>query len=113
MRAAEQYRTLEFDRLLEQLAGYAQSEVTRDLVRNIEVVFHPARVDENLDQTGELLKFASDNPAVDLPSFGRIEDLRELLSRVGLGELISPQEARSVLAFFDTAAEFDGFRQRL
>ena len=113
MRAAEQYRTLEFDRLLEQLAGYAQSEVTRDLVRNVEIVFHPARVDENLDQTAEAIKFANDNPAVDLPSFGRIEDLRDLLSRVGLGELISPQEARSLLAFFDTSAEFDGFRQRL
>jgi DNA mismatch repair protein MutS2 len=113
MRAAEQYRTLEFDRLLEQLAGYAQSEVTRELVRNIEIVFHPARVDENLDQTAELLHFANDNPAVDLPAFGRIEDLRDLLSRVGLGELISAQEARSLLAFFDTAAEFDGFRHRV
>lgn len=113
MRAAEQYKTLEFDRLLEQLAGYAQSEVTRELVRNIEVVFHPARVDENLDQTAEAIRIANDNPAVELPSFRRIEDLRDLLSRVGLGELISAQEARSLLAFFDTAAEFDGFRQRL
>ncbi|MDQ3023323.1 MAG: Smr/MutS family protein [bacterium] len=113
MRAAEQYRTLEFDRLLKQLGGYAQSEVTRELIENIEVVFHPARVDENLDQTTEALKFANDNPAVELPSFSAITDLRQLLSRIGLGELVSAQEARSLLAFFDTSAEFDAFRARL
>jgi DNA mismatch repair protein MutS2 len=113
MRAAEQYRNLEFDRVLEHLAGYAQSEVTRELIRNIEVVFHPARVDENLDQTAEAIRFANDNPAVDMPAFGRIEDLRELLGRVSLGELISTQEARSLLAFFETAAEFDNLRSKL
>ena len=75
MCAADEYRNLEFDALLEQLSGYAGSELTRQLIRQIEVVFHPARVDENLAQTTEALRFMENKPSVSLPHFAQIEDL--------------------------------------
>jgi len=104
--SAQQYKNLEFDKLLEQLAGYAGSELTRDLIRNVEVVFHPARIDENLDQTAEALSFMEAKPGVERPAFSQLEDLTGLLERMTAGELVDAQEARSLLRFLGLCVDF-------
>jgi DNA mismatch repair protein MutS2 len=113
MRAAEKYRSLEFDRLLEQLAGYARSPVTRELVRNLSVVFHPARVDENLDQTEEAVRLSGENAISELPDFGQLDDVEPLWQRIAVGELIDKAEARALLRFFALCGSFTRFLRRI
>lgn len=107
MIAAEQYRNLEFDKVLERLAGYAGSELTRQLITGIDVVFHPARIDENLDQTGEALQFMETKPGVERPAFSQLEDITDLLERISAGELPDAQETRQLLRFFSICGELD------
>jgi len=107
VRAAEKYRNLDFDKFLNQLAGYAGSDLTRELINNIEVVFHPARIDENLDQTSEALRFLDDKPTVDLPAYRQLEDLNELLDRICAGELLDAGEARQMIRFLNLTQDFD------
>ncbi len=113
MLAAERYANLEFDRLLEQLAGYAGSPLTRELIRDVEIEFHPARIEENLDQTAEALRFMDDHPAGGLPPFSQLEDLTDLIERIAAGELVDPTQARTLLRFFQVCAGFDALREAL
>ena len=82
----QRWSSPEFDRLLEQLAGFAQSEVTRELIRNVEVVFHPARVDENLDQTAIASPLPANvralKPESVSPAFGSPTLLLEMVMRM-------------------------------
>lgn len=110
---AERYANLEFDRLLEQVAGFAGSPLTRTLIREVDVEFHPARVDENLDQTSEALRFMDDHPASGLPPFAQLEDLTDLLERIVAGELVDPMQARILLRFLQVCASFDALREAM
>jgi DNA mismatch repair protein MutS2 len=107
MRAAEAYASLDFDRCLEQLAGYAYSELTRQLIRDVELVFHPARVDENLDQTAEALRFIEQHPSVPLPPFSQVRDLAPLWEAMAAGELIDAAGARDTRGYLEACAVFD------
>ncbi|MBN2083059.1 Smr/MutS family protein [bacterium] len=107
MGAKQTYANLDFDRLLEQLSGYAGSELTRALIRDIDVVFHPARIEENLDQTSEALRFLDEKASVNLPAWSAVEDLSELWSRLSAGELVDSQQARTLLRFFGVCDDFD------
>lgn len=113
MPAHDQYTSLELSRLLAQVANHAGSGLTRELITNIEVVFHPSRVDENLDQTTEAHNFLLNNPSVDLPGFSALTDLSELWDRIYAGELIDTLQARSLLSFFSLCAAFSGLRKKL
>lgn len=113
MNAAELYHNLDFDRLLEQLAGCAQSELTRALIQQIEVVFHPARVDENLDQTAEALRFEQEHPSVLLPAFSAVRDLAPLWEAMLAGELIDSAQARDMRAFLEACMEFSAFARHI
>ncbi len=113
MPAAQEYRTLEFDRVLRALGGCAQSELTRALIEDIEIVFHPARIDENLDQTEEALRFAYEHPAIESPSFSALDDLNPLWQRLAAGELADSSAARSLIKFFKLGAEFDQYARHL
>lgn len=106
MTARERYANLDFDRLLSTLAGYAGSELTHALIEAVDVVFHPARIDANLDETEEALRFTADNPSVELPSYGQLADLTDLWERMRAGELVDSHEARHILAFFGVCAEY-------
>lgn len=111
MSSTKQYASLEFDRLLTQLAGYAGSPLTRVLIESVEVVFHPARIEQNLDQTQEYISFTDSNPSIDRPDFGRLEDLTELWARMASGDLIDQAEARSLIRFFALARQFETWRR--
>ena len=113
MRAADKYKSLEFDRLLSLLSGYVHSPITRALVSDLTVVFHPARVDENLDQTAEAIRLSGENAISDLPDFAQLDDIEPLWQRVALGELIDKAEARTLLRFFALSAGFAKFVRRL
>ena len=113
MRAAERYSNLEFHHLLDQLAGYAGSPLTRALIRDIDVEFHPSRVDENLDQTAEALRFLEDHPTTGLPPFAQVEDLTDLLERICAGELADPQQAKALLRFLAACMSFDRLREAM
>ena len=113
MRAQEKYHNLDFDRFLNQLAGYAGSDLTRDLIHNVEIVFHPARVDENLDQTGEALRFLDEKPMVELPAFRSLEDLTGLWDRLCAGDIVDSGEARQMLRFLELTQEFDNLLKHI
>jgi DNA mismatch repair protein MutS2 len=113
MRAAERYANLEFDRLLHQLANYAGSELTRQLIHEIEVVFHPARIEENLDQTAEAVRFMEEKPSVILPYFSQLTDLVPLWEHMSAGALVDNAEARQCIRFFEVCAQFDGLGRHL
>ncbi|MCC7479702.1 Smr/MutS family protein [bacterium] len=113
MPAGQDFRTLEFDRVLRALGGCAQSELTRALIEDIEVVFHPARIDENLDQTEEALRFAYEHPAIEAPGFAALEDLSPLWQRLAAGELADSAAARSLTRYFKLCAEFDQYSRHL
>ena len=113
MRAAECYTNLEFDRLLEQVANYAGSELTRHLIRHIEVVFHPARIEENLDQTAEALRFLDEKPSVNMPYFSQVADLAPLWDHMSAGALVDNSEARQLLQFFAVCSQFDDFNRHI
>jgi len=113
VRAAERYRNLEFDRLLEQLAGCASSELTRELIRGIEIVFHPARVEENLDQTTEALRFTLEHPSVMLPGFSAVHDVAPMWEAIYAGELIDSAQAREMRSFLEACAGFTAFAKFL
>jgi len=111
--SAQQYRNLEFDKVLDQLAGYAGCELTRELIRGIEVVFHPARIDENLDQTTDMLRFMEAKPSLERPAFSQLENLSGLLERMAAGELVDAQEARSLLRFLGLCADFSSLLKHI
>jgi len=110
---ATAYKSLEFSRLLEQLAGFAQSSLTRALILELEVVFHPGRIEENLDQTAEALEFLEAHPGIELPYFNQLEDLSEVWQRLSAGELADPQAARAILRFLELCAQFDALLAKL
>ena len=111
MSASRQYASLEFDRLLSQLSGYAGSALTRVLIESVEVVFHPARIEQNLDQTQEYIRFSDNNPSIDRPDFARLEDLTELWARMASGDLIDQAEARALIRFCALARQFENWRR--
>lgn len=99
--------------MLAQVANQAGSDLTRDLITNIEVVFHPSRIDENLDQTAEAYNFLLNNPSVDIPGYSALTDLSELWDRIFAGELIDSAQARSLLSFFSLCADLSALRKKL
>jgi DNA mismatch repair protein MutS2 len=107
------YESLEFERLLAQLAGYAGSDLTRQLIADIELVFHPARIDENLDQTAEALRFMLEHPSVGLPDFHRLTDLTELWQLIAAGELVDTKQARAMLGFLELCGGFSALLKSL
>lgn len=113
MPQSEQWAGLEFPRVLDMLGGYASSPLTRELIRNIDVVFHPARVDENLDQTGELLALRERYPTLDLPSFSAVTDLQQLWERMAAGEVVDSAQARALHQFFELGQGFSAVRAKL
>lgn len=113
MHAAQRYANLDFDRLLEQLAGYAGSELTRRLIREVEIEFHPSRVDANLDQTTEALAFLNARSTAALPPFSQLEDATELAAHLSAGELADPAQARAVLRFLGLCESFDKLKADL
>jgi len=104
--AREQFRNLDFDQLVEKLAGYAGSRVTQELILAVDVVFHPARIDANLDQTAEALRFLDEKSSVELPAFGSIADLTPLWRRMAAGELVDSHEARQLLSYFTVCSQY-------
>lgn len=113
MTAAETYSNIDFEEVLAQLAGYAQSELTASLIRGVDIVFHPARIEENLDQTAEALHFLENNPSVQLPSFSQLEDLTPLWERMAAGELIDSQEARTMKRFLEVTEQLTAWLTHL
>lgn len=113
MPQAEQFAGLEFPALLEQLGGFAQSQLTRALIREVEVVFHPARVDENLAQTREALDLLERFPSLELPHFSLLEDLGPMWAALAAGDLADNAMARAMLRFLRLCDQFSGFRPKL
>jgi DNA mismatch repair protein MutS2 len=111
--AAEIYCNIDFDEVLAQLAGYAQSELTASLIRGLDIVFHPARIEENLDQTAEALHFLENKPSVQLPFFSQLEDLTPLWERMSAGELIDSQEARAMKSLLEVTGQFTAWLTHL
>jgi DNA mismatch repair protein MutS2 len=110
---SEQWAGLEFPRVLEMLGGFASSTLTRELIRNVSVVFHPARIDENLDQTAELLTLRERYPTLDFPRFSAVTDLQPLWESMAAGEVVDAAEARALRQFFELVQAFGGVRAKL
>jgi DNA mismatch repair protein MutS2 len=108
-----QWAGLEFPRVLDMLAGYAGSALTRELVRGIEVVFHPARIDENLDQTAEALALRERYPTLEQPYFASLVDLQPLWERMAAGEAVDTAEVRAMRQFLEVVADFSLIRRKL
>ncbi|MEZ5339774.1 MAG: Smr/MutS family protein [bacterium] len=111
MSSAQQYASLEFDRLLSRISGFAGSELTRGLIKSVDVVFHPSRIEQNLDQTEEYIRFVDSNPSIERPDFGRLEDLTALWAAMASGAQIDQGEARQLIRFFALTQQFEQWRR--
>ncbi|MCB1218309.1 Smr/MutS family protein [bacterium] len=111
MSSSQQYASLEFDRLLSRISGFAGSELTRGLIKSVDVVFHPSRIEQNLDQTEEYIRFVDSNPSIERPDFGRLEDLTALWAAMASGAQIDQAEARQLIRFFALTQQFEQWRR--
>jgi len=87
-------KTLELDKILDQLAGLASFSASRELLLSLQPETSLARVQALQAATAEASRLLASRPSV---SIGAAKDVRPIVSRAGLGAILQPAELLEVL----------------
>ncbi|MDE3074015.1 MAG: endonuclease MutS2 [Chloroflexota bacterium] len=93
-------KTLELDKILERLAGYASFSASKELILAQQPETAVARVRAMLAATSEARKLLAGRPQL---SVGAAKDIRPLVKRASLGAILSPAEFLDVLDTIESA----------
>ena len=86
----ETLRTLEFEQLLDCLAGYAQTQLGRDRAHNLRPHHDPTEIEAHQTETSEFLSYLTTGGQLRLPA---IEDPESILERLQVeGTTLSPAQ---------------------
>ena len=92
--------TLEYDKILAQIAELAQTEGAREKISNLNPAIYPEQVISLLAQTTDAKRLAGVKGS---PSFGRIQDIGDSVERAVKGATLAPVELLNIAAVYRIA----------
>ncbi len=102
-------KTLEFDKIVHILAGYAASEGAKELCRNLMPMDSIGEIEQAQQETEDALGRIYRKGSL---SFGGIRDVRDSLKRLEIGGTLGMGELLRILSLLETAGKAKQYNQR-
>ncbi len=103
------FRTLEFDKIIQILAGHASSAGARELCEQLEPSDSLAEIEQMQSETADALRRIYQKGGL---SFGGIRDVRGSLKRLEIGGVLGMGELRAIMSLLEAALKAKQYGQR-